>query len=143
MVDVDNKVVSKLPLINMETPLVGLVSDTVSYSGAKHHLVAVHVVMHYVLQLWHESVGVDDVEVDAIVCGNLDTLVAFNEVNETSNVKFVVLPPFNQGLGMLTVPQENSCFVLLILRDFEFFEEENLGAASCDKSSFIEHVHLA
>ena len=53
-----------LSAIDFEAPLVGLVTDAVSNSSSKHHLVATHVVVHAVFQLWHESFLVDEIEVN-------------------------------------------------------------------------------
>ena len=48
-----------LPGINMESRLVSLECDAIAYLGAKHHLGALHEVVHDVLQSWLKSLLVD------------------------------------------------------------------------------------
>lgn len=81
------------PSVNVERPLVGLVGNTILDFGAKHHLVAAHEVVHDVFERWLEGLWVDEVEVNELVSGNLDPLVSFDEIDETSDLKLVVLFP--------------------------------------------------
>lgn len=70
--------------INCKAPLIGLVSDAVADFGPKHHLVAVHVVSHYVLELGPQCYLVDQVEGYLVIRGHLDSNIAFDVVDETT-----------------------------------------------------------
>ena len=83
-----------LPSIDLESGLVGLERDTVSYFGTEHHLGALHKVVHAILKLWHECLLVDKIEIDSIVRGHLDPNVTFDKVNLASHfLKLVILFP--------------------------------------------------
>lgn len=83
-----------LPGVDLKSWLVGLKGNTISYSCTKHHLGALHKVEHAILQLGHERLLVDLIEVDFLIGGNLDSNVASNEVDLTSHVvEFVVKLP--------------------------------------------------
>ena len=58
------KIMHILSAVDFEAALIGLVTDAVSNSSSEHHLVATHVVVHAVFQLWHESFLVDEIEVN-------------------------------------------------------------------------------
>jgi len=104
-----------LPCVNLESWLICLVSDSISDSGTKHHLGAPHEVVHYVLQTWLEGLLVNHVEVNLLICRNLDSNVSFDKVNLPAHFfKFVVLRPF-----------------VRLLIDFE---KENGTRRSCDQS---------
>jgi len=62
----------------------------------------------------------------------LDTLVAFDEVNETSHVQLVVLLPELIGLGRIVL--------IFLLNDFE---EHDFAGRSGDKSFVVDEVHLS
>ena len=83
----------KLSSVNSKSFLIRLVSDTISHSRTKHHLIATHEVEHDIFQSWLKSLRVDEIEVNLIIRGYLDSLVTFDEVNEASNIELVVLFP--------------------------------------------------
>jgi len=85
--------VDELSSVNSESFLVGLVSDTVFHFGSEHHLVASHKVEHDVFQSRLERLWINQIEIDLVVSCHLDTFVSFDEVNETSDIKLVVLLP--------------------------------------------------
>ena len=103
------EVVLILSSVDDERFLVGLVSDTVSNLGTKHHLRAVHVVIHNILKLWHESLLVNEVEVDLVIGSDLDSDISLDIVNETSRVNFLVQLPFTSlsNLILLNSKEEN------------------------------------
>jgi hypothetical protein len=74
-----------LPHVDLESGLVGLERNTVSYSGAKHHLGALHKVIHTILKSWHECLLVDQIEIDSVVRSNLDPNVTFDEIDLASH----------------------------------------------------------
>ena len=76
-----------------ESFIVHFVADSKSYSPAEHHLLAIHVVVHAVFQLRHESLLVDEVEVNQFLGGNLDSNVAFDVKDGASHPEFMVLLP--------------------------------------------------
>jgi hypothetical protein len=88
--------------INVESNLPSFVGYAIFSSWTKNHLRATHEVVHAVLQTRHQSFSVNDVKVDVIICGNLDANVAFDEVNEASMVKMVILFPFCLFYAILT-----------------------------------------
>lgn len=48
-----------LPSVNCEAPLVCLVRDAVADLGSEHHLVAIHIILHYIFQLRPKSLLVN------------------------------------------------------------------------------------
>ena len=113
----------ELPLVHLEPWLVSLVGDTVPNFGAEHHLRALHEVVHTVLEGWFACVLINQVKVNLLVRGDLDTNISLDEVDLTSHVvKLFVLGP------------EASLFVDL--------EEKDRVRAS-DYQSFVkEEVHV-
>lgn len=124
--------VDELSSVDGERFLVGLVSDTVSDSRTEHHLVAPHEVEHDVLQSWLEGLWIDEIEVDLVVSGNLDTLVSLDEVDETSDIKLVILLPELVDL----------VWVVLILL-FDDFEKHDLTGRPGDESFVVNEIHLS
>ena len=78
---------------NIKLPLIWLVSNTIFDSATKHHLTALHVVVHHVLEVRHQSLCIHNVEIDQVICSDLDPDVPFDEVDEPSHFYFVVLNP--------------------------------------------------
>jgi hypothetical protein len=85
----------KLPGVNIKAPLIGLVSNAIPNFGAKHHLIAAHEIKHNIVKLRHKCFLVNEVEVDHIICGYLDSHISFNEVDVTSGVDGLVMGPFS------------------------------------------------
>ena len=83
-----------LPGIDLESWLVSFVSNTVSYSGAEHHLGALHEVEHHVFKSGFECLFVDQVEVDLVISRNLDPNIAADKIDlATHLLKLVILGP--------------------------------------------------
>ena len=106
--------------IDVKCSLVGLVSNAIAHAGAKHHLVAAHVVKHDVFKDGHEGLLVYQVEEDLFVRCHLNTNVTFDVVNETSYFQHCVLFPIS--------------FAFVVLLDHE---EQDVGGASCYESSVV------
>lgn len=100
-----------LSSIDRKTLLVSLVCDTVSNFGPEHHLIASHEIEHNVFKGWHERLLVDQVKIDLLIRGDLNSDVSFDVVDESSYLQHVVLYP-------------SSLLCVLILLDFE---EKNVG----------------
>jgi len=85
-----------LSSVDIERPLIGFVRNSVSHFRPEHHLVASHVVIHHVLQGWHESFFVYQIKVNNIIGCNLDSDVAFDVVDKSSDLDSVKeLPAFD------------------------------------------------
>ena len=117
----------KLPPVNIERLLVGLVGDAVLDLAPEHHLRAVHEVEHHVLQSRLQGRPIDYVEVYVCVCRYLDSGIALDIVNETSLVDCVVLNPFH------------------LLREIVHhkLEKQDLGAAADYQGLIVDHIHRA
>jgi len=90
----DFEIVEKLSSINLKAWLICLESDTISDPGTKHHLRALHKVVHAVLQPGHKCFLIDEVEVDFLICCNLYPNVPSDKVDLPSHViEFMVLYP--------------------------------------------------
>ena len=113
--------------INAKVLLTDLVSDTIFDGGTKHHLVTLHEVDHGILQL-RNIILVYSVELDVLISDDLDSLVAFDEVDEASDVveAEVVRPS-------------------LVARDLIQLdlEEEDVARASGHQDLVVVEVHLA
>jgi len=80
------EVVSISATINVETPLIGLVADTIFDFGAEHQLVASHIIGHNIIQSSFTFITVNFVEVYLLVGGDLEAHVAFDVVDQSSHV---------------------------------------------------------
>ena len=96
-----------LPAINVKRVLVLLISDAVFDFGAKHHLIAIHEVEHHILKFWLKSYWVNQVEIYLVIRGNLNSLVAFDEEHESSDVENTIFMPKLDG------------WVIFVVLDFE------------------------
>ena len=83
----------KFSFINIERALILFVSDSIPNSFSKHALVAFHIIGHDVLEVRHECFFVDDVEIDKIICGYLDSDVSFDVVYEGSYFNGMIFFP--------------------------------------------------
>ena len=83
----------KLSLINFKAPFILLVSNSIPFLGANHHLVAQHVVVHDILELGQQCLLVDQIEEDQLVRRHLDSNVAPDEVDEPSVLHLVIQFP--------------------------------------------------
>ena len=95
VIDTDSKVVHVLSLVDVEASLVLLKGDGVSFHGTNHHLIAHHIVVHDVLKCWFKGLLINEVEVDELICGNLNPHIASDEIDESSYIDRVVQLPFH------------------------------------------------
>ena len=112
--------------IDVEALLIGLVGHTVPHFGAEHHLVTGHEVEHHVLQDGHESLLVNLAEIDLVICGDLNSHVSLDIVDESSDLLNMVLCP-------LSYPR---IFIL------HYFEKQDVTGASGNKCGVIDEIHL-
>lgn len=117
----------RLPLVDVKTPLISFVSNTISDSSAEHHLVAPHVIVHDVLQVRHQIFLVDEIKVYKLVSRDLDPDITFHEIYKAPLFDRVVELPFKY-LGHL-IPY--------------LFEEQDAAGASGDEGLAIDKHHLA
>ena len=85
--------------VDIEAFLILLVRDAIPNLASKHHLIAAHVVVHDVLELWHKGLFVNQVEVNILIGGDLNSYVSFDEVNETTLIYCVIEGP----LGFIVI----------------------------------------
>lgn len=71
--------------VDIKTLLIGFVSYTISDFGTEHHLITVHVVRHNIFQYGFEGVFVDQIEVDFVVRGNLNSDIALDIIDKTTH----------------------------------------------------------
>jgi len=86
-----------LSCVDVEVLLSCFVGDAVLNCAAKHHLIALHEVIHRVLKGWLESFWIDQIKIDFIICGNLYSLVSFDKVDKSSNFNCVVVNPLTSA----------------------------------------------
>ena len=96
----------ELSPVNIKRLLIGFVSDSVSYRFTKHHLRAIHEVLHHILKLRHQCLSVNDVKVDLVVSGNLNPLIACNVVNESTNIDLVIAFPLTLASELVELKLE-------------------------------------
>lgn len=85
----------ELPGIYLESWLISFIRNTVSYSGAEHHLRALHEIVHNVFKSWFECLFVDEVEVNLVISCNLDPNITADKVYLTAHLlELVILGPF-------------------------------------------------
>ena len=83
-----------LSLVYAESRLAGLESNAGSYSWTKHHLGASHVVVHHVFEFWLACVFVYEVEVYLLICRDLNSNIALDEINFSTHIwKFMIQLP--------------------------------------------------
>ena len=78
---------NELSSIDVKASLIGLICDTIPYFRSKHHLVAIHVVKHYVFKRWLEGFFVNKIKVYLKICRNLDSNISLDIEYETPNVR--------------------------------------------------------
>ena len=115
--------------INIEADLPCFVCDAILSLWPKHHLTAVHEIVHAVLQSWQERLRVDNVKVYQIVSGDLNPDISLCVINEASMAQRVVLFP--------------SHLLLIIFDNFNLLEKEHQIARSGYNCLVIHQVHLA
>jgi hypothetical protein len=65
---------------NVVSSRVIFVSYTISDLWPDHHIAALHVVVHHILKLWHESVSVYQIEEDLFLLDDLNSNVPLSIV---------------------------------------------------------------
>ena len=85
----------KLPGINIKALLIGLISNAIPHFTTKHHLITPHEIKHHIIKLGHECFLVNEVEVDHVICGNLDPNISLDEVDVASGIDGLVVGPFS------------------------------------------------
>lgn len=124
IVDRHFEIVIVLASVYLEAWLVDLKRDAIADTSTKHQLRALHEVVHYVLKLRHEGLFVDEIKVDALSSSYLNSDVAFDEEDLTTEVvKCEVV-----------VPQ--ACFLI-------DFEEEDAVGASDDEGLIVDQIHIS
>lgn len=96
--------------VNFKTFLVSLVSNTISHFWAKHHLVALHEIIHHSFKCWHECLLIYHVEIYLIIGCHLDSYIAFNIVNQTFMKE-----------RCLKLPGADSCVLIFFSLEEEYF----------------------
>lgn len=114
------------PSINLEGPLVCLITDTVFHFWSKHHVITAHVVEHDIFQSWFQGIFVNKIKENFFVGGDLDSHVTLDVINETSCFDPMVQFPF-----LL-----KSVFISYSL------EKENFTGTSSNQSLPIDQEHL-
>ena len=80
-------------LVNVKRLLITPVADAVPHFLPDNHVVARHVVVHHVLQIWLISHQVNHVEVDVLGGRNLEPVRVLHVVNRSSHLDcFVAFP---------------------------------------------------
>jgi len=121
-----------LSSINIKAALIRLESYTISHFWAKHHLAAVHEVEHYVFQFGLKRFFINEIEINLIIRGNLDSNISFDVVDKTSNVNVVVLNPF----------LHNSFFFFKNFLVYFLFKKQNFTGTPGNQCWVIHQVHL-
>jgi hypothetical protein len=108
--------------VYLESWLISFIRNTVSYSGAKHHLGALHEIEHHVFKSWYERLLVDQIEVHLVISRNLDPYIAADEIDlATHLLELVILGPVAGFLVNL--------------------EKQDGAGRSCDQCLVEEEVH--
>lgn len=76
--------------VNVKWLLILFVSNSIFDLRTKHHLITTHEVKHDVLQRWHEGLRINEIEVNLLICGNLNSLITFDEIDEASLIDFLI-----------------------------------------------------
>jgi len=98
------------PSVEVKAPFIKLKRNAVPHFTSKHHLIATHVIHHNVLQLWHQSVFINKVEVNIVIGCNLNSNVTFDVINKSSFINCVI-----------ELPRKLFCHFV-----FSLLEEQNL-----------------
>ena len=120
--NIDSEVMGELSCVDVEILLIGFERNTLFDGRPKHHLRALPKVVHTVFKFRHIVGEVNSVEEHLMIRCDLDSLVALNEVDKTSDLDIVIL-----------LPRDSPCDFLLLL-----LEENDPAGASCDQCLVIE-----
>ena len=128
------------PLIGIESALIGLVCNGILLVRAYHHLAALRLVKHDIIELGHQCLGVNQVEVDQFFIRYLNPLVPLNEVDETAHLDLVIDLP--SRLFRVVVPFLAHEEDLGRAADAERFVKEKNHLAELQIVNFLETVAL-
>jgi hypothetical protein len=73
------KILLILTSIYIKASLIRLISHTKLNSLAKHGLIAIHVIVHHIFELGEQGAGIDEIEVNLVICCDLNSNVSFDE----------------------------------------------------------------
>ena len=83
-----------LPCVDLEAWLICFVGNTIADSGTKHHLGALHEVVHHVFKSWLKRLLIDEIEINFLIGCDLYSHVSANEIDLTSHLlELVILLP--------------------------------------------------
>ena len=82
-----------LSTIDFKACLISLESNTIPHFATKHHTITVHEIIYNVFKSGFQSLWVYKVYENLLVCCNLDSFVALNEIDESSNFEYLVAFP--------------------------------------------------
>lgn len=114
-----------LSSVDVKRALVRFVGDAIPDSASKHHLRTAHEIEHYIFKNWLKSLWINQEEVNVLVCGDLNSLIALDKVQKSSDVKSLVVNP---------------CGLLGEIIDHNL-EEQDLTTASCYQCSVVYQKH--
>lgn len=83
----------ELSCIYIEASLIVFVCNAEFDFWSEHHLTAIHKIEHDVFEDGHQGFLVDEVKINFLIGSDLNTLIAFDEVNKTPDIKSVILDP--------------------------------------------------
>ena len=95
------EIMCQLSCIYVESSLVIFICNAVCHSWTKHHLATIHEIVHHVFEMGHQSFFVNYEEIDFFISGDLDALVALYEVDQASDIEFMVLNPKSRFLDFV------------------------------------------
>lgn len=82
-----------VPGVDFEASLALFVAATISHFTSKDETCALHEIVHDVFQLWLEVLVVDQVEVDLLVCGDVYSDIAFDEIEHSFMMQCLIVRP--------------------------------------------------
>ena len=108
MVHGDAQVMGTALAMDGEVGLVDLVGHAVAHLRTEHHVGAVHVVGHRVLQLWLLGLGVKGVELYIVLLGHLNANVALDIIDEAHGLKCVIELPVPLSIDNAGLSEEQN-----------------------------------
>jgi hypothetical protein len=113
--------------INVKSSFISLISNTVSYLGAVHHITALHEVEHDVFKSGYKCLLVYQIEINFIISNNLDSYISFDVVNKSSCLNLIITFPVS--------------FIGIFVKFH--FEEINRTRTSANQCFIVNKIHLA
>ena len=116
----------KLSSVNVKRPLISFVCYTIPNFLSKHHLIASHIIGHYIFKFRHKGILIDDVKVNIFFSSNLNSDITFDVINKSPNMNSVK-----------TFPAFSLChFIHYLLEEIDCSRTSNYQAFTS------EHNHL-